>query len=182
MAFLDLCRLCGTDTLNVVRNAIFEGEGRAKKYALKISECLTLQVCLLITRHCDSLRPPVLVTACIPHNCTADALGFGVFWSLWTGSRGDFSHLVVTLQDGCGHQLNCNDGPAPPKRSGNLIWLLCYLQVSEEDHLPKIMCGECSYKLDMLSDFKKSALKTEMELFSKVDVLKVKSEVNDLIM
>lgn len=40
----DLCRLCGTDTLNIVRNAIFEGEGRVKKYALKISECLTLQV------------------------------------------------------------------------------------------------------------------------------------------
>jgi hypothetical protein len=44
MAFVDLCRLCGTDTLNILRNAIFEGKGRAKKYALKISECLTLQV------------------------------------------------------------------------------------------------------------------------------------------
>jgi hypothetical protein len=44
MAFVDLCRLCGTDTLNIVRNAIFEGEGRVKKYALKITECLTLQV------------------------------------------------------------------------------------------------------------------------------------------
>jgi len=47
MAFVDLCRLCGTDTLNIVRNAIFEGEGRAKKYALKITECLTLQVIYL---------------------------------------------------------------------------------------------------------------------------------------
>jgi hypothetical protein len=44
MAFVDLCRLCGTDTLNIVRNAIFEGEGRAKKYALKITKCLALQV------------------------------------------------------------------------------------------------------------------------------------------
>jgi hypothetical protein len=44
MAFVDLCRLCGTDTLKILRNSIFEGEGRAKKYALKISECLTLQV------------------------------------------------------------------------------------------------------------------------------------------
>jgi hypothetical protein len=44
MVFVDLCRLCGTDTVNIVRNAIFEGEGRAKKYALKITECLTLQV------------------------------------------------------------------------------------------------------------------------------------------
>jgi hypothetical protein len=44
MAFGDLCRLCGTDTLNILRNAIFKGEGRLKKYAHKISECLTLQV------------------------------------------------------------------------------------------------------------------------------------------
>jgi hypothetical protein len=44
MAFVDLCRLCGTDTLNTVRNAIFKGEGRIKKYALKISGCLTLKV------------------------------------------------------------------------------------------------------------------------------------------
>jgi hypothetical protein len=44
MAFVDLCRLCGTDTVNIVRNAIFEGDGRAKKYALKISQCLDLQV------------------------------------------------------------------------------------------------------------------------------------------
>jgi hypothetical protein len=44
MAFVDLCRLCGTDTLNILRNAIFKGEGSAKKYALKISECLILQV------------------------------------------------------------------------------------------------------------------------------------------
>jgi hypothetical protein len=44
MAFVDLCRLCGTDTVNIVQNAIFDDEGRVKKYALKISECLTLQV------------------------------------------------------------------------------------------------------------------------------------------
>jgi hypothetical protein len=44
MALDNLCRLCGTDTINIVRNAIFEGEGRSKKYALKILECLTLQV------------------------------------------------------------------------------------------------------------------------------------------
>jgi len=44
MAFVDLCRLCGSDTLNTVQNRIFEGEGRDKKYALKISECLSLQV------------------------------------------------------------------------------------------------------------------------------------------
>jgi hypothetical protein len=51
MAFVDLCRLCGTDTLNNVRNAIFKGEGRLKKYALKISECLTLQVSRRIPQH-----------------------------------------------------------------------------------------------------------------------------------
>jgi hypothetical protein len=44
MALVNLCRLCGTNTINIVRNVIFEGEGRAKKYALKISECLALQV------------------------------------------------------------------------------------------------------------------------------------------
>jgi hypothetical protein len=44
MAFVDLCRLCGTDTVNIVRNAIFEGDGSVKKYALKILECLALQV------------------------------------------------------------------------------------------------------------------------------------------
>jgi hypothetical protein len=44
MAFVDQCRLCGTDTLNILRNAIFEGEGRLNNFALKISECLTLQV------------------------------------------------------------------------------------------------------------------------------------------
>jgi hypothetical protein len=44
MSFVNLCRLCGMDTVNLKRNAIFEGEGRRKKYALKISECLTLKV------------------------------------------------------------------------------------------------------------------------------------------
>jgi hypothetical protein len=44
MALVDLCRLCGTDTLNIVRNDIFKGEGRLKKYAPKISDCLSLQV------------------------------------------------------------------------------------------------------------------------------------------
>jgi hypothetical protein len=44
MAFVDQCRLCGTDTLNILRNAIFEGEVRLNNFALKISECLTLQV------------------------------------------------------------------------------------------------------------------------------------------
>jgi len=56
MAFLDLCRLCGTDTLNILRNAIFEGEGRAKKYALKISECLTLQVGLQFSLSADDSK------------------------------------------------------------------------------------------------------------------------------
>jgi hypothetical protein len=53
MAFVDLCRLCGTDTLDNVRNAIFEHEGRVKKYALKISECLTLQVSHRISQPSD---------------------------------------------------------------------------------------------------------------------------------
>jgi hypothetical protein len=44
MALVDLCRLCGVDTLNTVSYPIFEGEGCAKRYARKIAECLTLQV------------------------------------------------------------------------------------------------------------------------------------------
>lgn len=75
MAFVDLCRLCGTDTLNIVRNAIFGGEGRVKKYALKISECLTLQVSAIF-RHpiirlnnslqsLDGLRKPLPVVPSI---------------------------------------------------------------------------------------------------------------------
>jgi hypothetical protein len=52
-----------------------------------------------------------------------------------------------------------------------------FLQVSKEDPLPKIMCGECSYKLDLLSDFREKAYKTETELLSQVDVNQVKAEV-----
>jgi hypothetical protein len=51
MAFIDLCRLCGIDTVNLKR--IFEGEGRLKKYALKITECLTLKVIISFLH-----RPP----------------------------------------------------------------------------------------------------------------------------
>jgi len=39
------------------------------------------------------------------------------------------------------------------------------------------MCGECSYKLDLLSDFREKAYKTETELLSQVDVNQVKAEV-----
>jgi hypothetical protein len=42
--------------------------------------------------------------------------------------------------------------------------------VTEEDQLPKIMCGECSYKLDLLSDFKEKALETAIQLLSEVEV------------
>jgi len=51
------------------------------------------------------------------------------------------------------------------------------LQVTEVDQLPKIMCGECTYKLDLISDFREKAYKTETQLLSKVDVNKVKAEV-----
>jgi hypothetical protein len=44
-----------------------------------------------------------------------------------------------------------------------------FLQVTEEDQLPKIMCGECSYKLDLLSNFREKAYKTETHLLFKVD-------------
>jgi len=49
--------------------------------------------------------------------------------------------------------------------------------VTEEDELPKIMCGECSHKLDLMSDFKEKAHKTERELTSKIDAIKVKAKV-----
>jgi hypothetical protein len=38
--------------------------------------------------------------------------------------------------------------------------------VAEEDELPKIMCSECSYKLDLLSAFREKAHKAETELLS----------------
>jgi hypothetical protein len=43
--------------------------------------------------------------------------------------------------------------------------------------LPKIMCGECTYKLDLISNFRETAYKTETELLSQVDVNLVKAEV-----
>jgi hypothetical protein len=49
--------------------------------------------------------------------------------------------------------------------------------VTVEDQLPKLMCGECSYKLDLLSDFRENAFKTETQLLSKVADNTVKTEV-----
>lgn len=40
----DMCRLCGTDTSILWRKTIFAGKGLRSQYALKISECLFLQV------------------------------------------------------------------------------------------------------------------------------------------
>ncbi|XP_065346241.1 zinc finger protein 431-like isoform X6 [Cloeon dipterum] len=88
----DMCRLCGTDTLNVVRHHIFEGEGQVKKSAQKISECLPLHI-------------------------------------------------------------------------------------AAEDPLPKNICGECSYKLDLMSDFREKAVKTDVMLVSLVEG--VKPEIPD---
>ncbi|XP_065348023.1 zinc finger protein ZFP2-like isoform X1 [Cloeon dipterum] len=78
---LDLCRLCGTDTLSmsILRHNIFDDEGQLKKFAEKISSCLPVNV-------------------------------------------------------------------------------------AEEDPLPKIMCGECAYKLDLLSEFREKSAKTESAL------------------
>jgi hypothetical protein len=66
-----------------------------------------------------------------------------------------------------------------------MIWLdylnylfYCFVQVTEDDPLPKIMCGECSYKLDLLSDFKERAYKTETQLLSKVNEIKGKTKVD----
>lgn len=52
------------------------------------------------------------------------------------------------------------------------------LQVNEEDRLPKVMCGECTYKLDLLSDFRDRAYKTETALLTLADeAVGVKIEV-----
>ncbi|XP_059488301.1 zinc finger protein 271-like [Neocloeon triangulifer] len=83
----NLCRLCGTNTIGIVRHNIFEGEGLAKKFADKIADCLPVNV-------------------------------------------------------------------------------------SIEDRLPKILCGECSYKLDLLSDFRDVCVKTETLLLSLIDGIK----------
>jgi hypothetical protein len=161
MVFVDLCRLCGTDTVNILRNAIFEGEGRAKKYALKISECLTLQVCkpsnFQVTAfsrlQINFLLPPVslwLLSVIV----ILFTRGFRVCWY-----ARDAGHAGVV---GRGGRLNGN----------NELWFTfdCFLQVTEADQLPKIMCGECSYKLDLLSDFRDKAYKTETHLLSEVEV------------
>jgi hypothetical protein len=50
--------------------------------------------------------------------------------------------------------------------------------VSEEDELPKIMCGDCAYRLDLLSDFRDKAHKTETHLLSKIRGSNVKVEVS----
>jgi hypothetical protein len=46
------------------------------------------------------------------------------------------------------------------------------LKVTEQDRLPKIMCGECVYKLDLLSEFRDNVVKTEHLLESLVDGVK----------
>jgi hypothetical protein len=70
-------------------------------------------------------------------------------------------------------------GPAEAGSPNSIFWYLFdfLLQVTEVDQLPKIMCGECTYKLDLISDFREKAYKTETQLLSKVDVNKVKAEV-----
>lgn len=62
----------------------------------------------------------------------------------------------------------------------NVIIQRClFSQVTEEDRLPKIMCGECTYKLDLISDFRDKAYKTETLLLSKLDLDIVKPEVKN---
>lgn len=46
------------------------------------------------------------------------------------------------------------------------------VKVTEQDRLPKIMCGECVYKLDLLSEFRENVVKTEHLLESLVDGVK----------
>jgi cellobiose-specific phosphotransferase system component IIA len=55
--------------------------------------------------------------------------------------------------------------------------IVSHPQVSEDDQLPKIMCSECSCKLNLMSDFKDKAHKAQTQLLSKVRGNKVKAEV-----
>lgn len=52
--------------------------------------------------------------------------------------------------------------------------------MNEEDRLPKVMCGECTDKLNLLSDFREKAYKTETALLTMADLVKVKDEANNL--
>jgi len=54
------------------------------------------------------------------------------------------------------------------------------LQETEGDQLPKNMCGECTQKLDLLSDFREKAFKTETALLTMADLQKVKVEVYNI--
>jgi len=47
--------------------------------------------------------------------------------------------------------------------------------VTEKDPLPKIVCGECAYKLDLLSEFRSKVVTTEQILESLAS--EIKSEV-----
>jgi hypothetical protein len=53
--------------------------------------------------------------------------------------------------------------------------------VTAEDELPKIMCGECSYKLELFGFFIDKAFKTESQLLAKLHADKVKAEVYNLV-
>jgi hypothetical protein len=59
-----------------------------------------------------------------------------------------------------------------------IFYLIIFLQVTEDDQLPKLMCGECAYKLDLFSFFRDNAYKTETQLLAKIDeITEVKAEV-----
>jgi hypothetical protein len=47
--------------------------------------------------------------------------------------------------------------------------------VTEKDPLPKLVCGECAYKLDLLSEFRIKVVSTEQFLESLAS--EIKSEV-----
>ncbi|KAF4521678.1 hypothetical protein B566_EDAN006266 [Ephemera danica] len=82
--FVDLCRICATETQSIVRHFIFEGEGKLRDLSKKIAACLPVKV-------------------------------------------------------------------------------------KEDDRLPKVLCGECVYKLDLLHEFREKSQKTEAYLFTLID-------------
>ena len=58
---------------------------------------------------------------------------------------------------------------------------LCLLQVSEKDMLPSNICNSCSYKLELLHEFKEKSRKSEIILkqyLSNADFMSAEAQVN----
>ncbi|XP_060535580.1 zinc finger protein 260-like [Cylas formicarius] len=57
--------------------------------------------------------------------------------------------------------VNIFEGEGPARQLSRKIHTCLQLQVHCEDELPKVVCGDCLYKLEMFSDFKDRSVRTE---------------------